>query len=109
MRIDPLDAIDPLARQGRETEADRDDHLAPDDEVVLEEEVVVLADGAVDDVLDRHDADRRSTRGDGLEDGPEAQRRSRDVAQGGKDGVPPRKAPGSRAGDGRRSGMVAEV
>ena len=42
-------------------------------EVVLEQQVVVLADGAVDDVLDRHDASRIGRPGrEGLEYGAEA-------------------------------------
>ena len=53
VRVDPLDVLEPLAGQRREAEADRHDDLAADDEVVLEQQVVVLADRAVDDVLDR--------------------------------------------------------
>ena len=60
-------------------------------EVVLEEQVVVLADGAVDDVLDRDDAGRGPPGRDGLEDLAEAaERRPRDVAEGG-DGPRPRR------------------
>ena len=53
VRVDALDVVDPLTGQRREAEADRHDDLAADDQVVLEQQVVVLADGAVDDVLDR--------------------------------------------------------
>ena len=59
VRVDALDVVERLAGQRGEAEADRDDDLAADLEVVLEEQVVVLADRAVDDVLDRDDAGSR--------------------------------------------------
>ena len=65
-----------------QAQPDRDDDLAADDQVVLHEEVVVLADRAVDDVLDGHDAGRCESRGDRIEDRPEgAQRDALDVAE----------------------------
>ena len=63
VRVDPLDRVEPLAGQGGEAQADRHDDLGPDDEIVLEQQVVVLAHRAVDDVLDRdHAGDRRRPR-----------------------------------------------
>ena len=62
VRVDPLDVVEPLAGQRSEAQPDRDDDLAADHEVVLEQQVVVLADGAVDDVLDRDDAGARRHR-----------------------------------------------
>ena len=59
MRVDALDVVEPLAGQRREAQPHGDDDLADDGEVVLDEQVVVLADRAVDDVLDRHDARAR--------------------------------------------------
>ncbi len=59
VRVDPLDVLETLAGQRREAEPDRDDDLAADLQVVLQQQVVVLADGAVDDVLDRDDAGPR--------------------------------------------------
>ena len=44
--------------QRGEAQPDRHDDLAADREVVLDQEVVVLADRAVDDVLDGDDAGR---------------------------------------------------
>ena len=75
VRVDPLDVVDPLARQRGQAQADRHDDLGADDEVELEQEVVVLADRAVDDVLDGHDARDGIAGGDGLEDLPEAAER----------------------------------
>ena len=55
---------------------------------MLEQQVVVLADGAVDDVLDRNDSGRGAARGDRLEDLAEAAEWSpRDVTERGEDGV----------------------
>ena len=60
MRVDPLDPVQPLAGQGGQAQPDRDDDLGAKLQVVLEEQVVVLADRPVDAVLDRDDAaDRR--------------------------------------------------
>ena len=56
MRVHPLDVLDPLTRQRGQTQPHRHHDLAVDHEVELDEEVVVLADRAVDDVLDRDDA-----------------------------------------------------
>ena len=56
VRVDPLDRLEPLARQRREAQVDRDHDLAADLERELEEQVVVLAHRAVDEVLDGDDA-----------------------------------------------------
>ena len=53
VRVDALDLVEPLAGQRRQAEPDRHDDLADDLQVVLEQQVVVLANGPVDDVLDR--------------------------------------------------------
>ena len=106
VRVDPLDVLDPLAGQRGEAEAHRDDDLAADDEIVLEQQVVVLADRAVDDVLDRHDAGGRVAGRDGLEDGAEAaERRPGHVAEDREDGILGEGAglPGDRR---RRSGRA---
>ena len=58
VRVDALDVVEPLAGERGEAERDRHDDLAADLEIVLEQQVVVLADRAVDDVLDRDDAGR---------------------------------------------------
>ena len=55
VRVDPLDPLDRLARERGEAEPDGHDDLADDLQLVLEEQVVVLADRAVDHVLDRDD------------------------------------------------------
>ena len=62
VRVDPVDLVEPLAGQGGEAQPDRDDDLGPKLEIVLEEQVVVLADRAVDAVLDRDDPADRSCR-----------------------------------------------
>ena len=77
VRVDALDVLEPLAGQRREAQADRHDDLARDLEVVLDEQVVVLADGAVDDVLDRDDAGRGLAGRDRVEDRAEAADRGR--------------------------------
>ena len=88
VRVDALDVVEPLSGERGEAERDRHDDLAADREVVLEQQVVVLADRAVDDVLDRDDAGGGGTRRDGLEDRPEAaQRGPRHVAERREDGV----------------------
>jgi hypothetical protein len=75
VRVHPLDVLDALSGQGREAEPDRHNHLARDADVVLDQQVVVLADGAVDDVLDGDDASGRGARRHGVEDRPEARDR----------------------------------
>ena len=88
MRVDPLDVVERLAGQRGETERDRDDDLTADLQVVLEQEVVVLADRAVDDVLDRDDAGGGIAGGDRIERLAEAaERDARDVAECGDHGV----------------------
>ena len=93
--------------QRREAEPDRHDDLAADLQVVLEQQVVVLADRAVDDVLDRDDAGVGLAGRDDLEDlAKAAQRDPRDVAERGDDrvlgeraglaGIGDRRAPGGR-------------
>ena len=108
MRVDPLDVVEALAGQGGQAQPDRHDDLAADLEVVLEQQVVVLADGAVDDVLDRDDAGRGVARGDGLEDLAEAaERDALDVAEGREDGVLGERA--GLAGIGDRAARSAGV
>ena len=72
MRVDPLDGLQPLAGQRRKAQVDRDHDLAPDLEGELEEQVVVLADRAVDEVLDGDDAGGGASGHDCLEDGAKA-------------------------------------
>ena len=105
MRVDPLDVVDPLAGERGQAQADRHDDFAADDEVEFEEEVVVLADGAVDDVLDGYDAGHRIAPGDGLEDLAEgAERGARDVTEGRQDGILGECAGLTGIGDRRRIG-----
>ena len=78
MGVDALDLVDRLSGQRRETELDRHDDLADDDEVVLEQQVVVLADRPVDEVLDRQDAGDRTPPDDCLEHLAEAAHAERD-------------------------------
>ena len=40
VRVDPLDILEPLAGQRGQAQPDRDDDLADDDQVVLEQQVV---------------------------------------------------------------------
>ena len=88
VRVHPLDVLDPLAGERGEAERDGDHDLAPDLQVELEQQVVVLADRAVDDVLDGDHAGRCAAIGDGLEHLAKAsQRRPLDVAEGGDDGI----------------------
>ena len=72
VRVDALDVLEPLAGERGEAQPHGHDDLAGDRQVVLDEQVVVLADRAVDDVLDRHDAGGGITRRDRVEDRPEA-------------------------------------
>ena len=72
VRVDPLDGLEPLAGQRRKAQVDRDHDLAPDLEGELEEQVVVLADRAVDQVLDGDDAGGGASGHDCLEDRAEA-------------------------------------
>ncbi len=76
MRVHPLDVFEPLSRQRGQTQPHRHHDLAMDHEVELDEEIVVLADRAVDDVLDRYDAGICPVITYGLEDGAEAAERA---------------------------------
>ena len=88
MRVHALDVLDPLTGESGETEPDRHHDLAADHEVVLDQEVVVLADRAVDHVLDRDDARVGLAVGHGPEHRPEAAHaRARHVTESGKDRV----------------------
>ena len=84
MRVDALDLVERLARQRGEAQPDGDDDLADDQEVVLEEQVEVLADGPVEGVLDRQEPSRRGVRGDHPKDvAKAADRQPRNVAERG--------------------------
>ena len=72
VRVHALDVLEPLARERGEAQPHGDDDLAGDGQVVLDEQVVVLADRAVDDVLDRHDTCGGIAGCDRIEDRPEA-------------------------------------
>jgi hypothetical protein len=88
VRVDAFDVLETLPGKGRQAERDRHDDLAADLELVLEQQVVVLADRAVDDVLDRDHAGGGVARRDDLEHlAKAAQRDAIDVAEGGQDGV----------------------
>src|SRR4029077_11531625 len=98
--VDPLDVVDPLPRQRGQTQTDRHDHLATDDEVELDEQVVVLADRAVDDVLDRYDAGRGLATGDDVEYLAEAaERGALDIPERREDGVLRERPRLTRVGD----------
>ena len=88
VRIDPLDLVESLSGQRRQAEADGHHDLAHDDETVLQQQVVVLADGPVDEVLDGDDAQVRLAGLHGLEDAEEAlHRAAQDVSAEGEDRI----------------------
>ena len=86
--VDPFDVLEPIAGQRREAQLDGDDDLGSELEVVLEQEVVVLADGPVDAVLDRDHPGHGPARLDLVEDVAEPRQPDAvDLAERRPDGV----------------------
>jgi hypothetical protein len=109
VRVHVSDIVDGRARQRREAQIDRHDDLARDDELVLEEEVEHLAHRAVDEVLDRHDAQPGVAAGHRFEDLAEAtDRHPRPIAQCCDDRILGEGARLARVGDHGPSRAIAD-